>query len=498
MATFVANAGIITPFHSLYEFGRILAGHSPEAGELRRRGMIGQIDLIQDYNSMHDQLGRAVKQRSELGDAFAQGVEIIKRIHEASDTATRVAVYKSALKIAHKEGMTGQMAKNIAAHKARESINFSVHGTSSTLHTIRHMIPFFSSTLNGLDTVYRAATGHNLNPKERAEVRGKFINRAVMMASMSGLYAIMMQDDKSYKQLDFNTVGNNWLIAGEDDEHGLHSFYKVPAPYEVGFMFKTLPELIVRRMSGNATNREIFKAVKDGLVNNAPQMNPIPQFLRPAIETATNTSMQGLVSDWHPIESAHEMSLPAFARGAGDSKVYDYASKQLDKAGIKMSPKKIKHFMAGTFAEFAAMATAVADHMMASAEGGKTTPTKSSYKTVLIRGIQTDPADSKAMSRLYEMNNTAQQIVNLMNDYKSTGNIAGIKETLAKPKTKESLKQADILSGFQSSVADLRNQIKVLANKPDSPENRKRIADLRYQANSIAEKGVKTAEPKTP
>ena len=482
-ATFVANVGVITPLHALKEFGAIILGASKEAKLLRARGVVGPVDLAHNYNDLQSQIGKAMKYDKGIWSKISNN---IMRIHEASDSATRVAVYKSAMKIAKKEGLVGKDAENFAVAKSRESINFAVHGTSKTLNDIRTATPFFSSTLNGLDTVYRAAVGHNLNPKEAKEIKDKFVNRAVMMASMSALYAMVMQGDKSYQKTDNSITDGNWLIPGEDDEHGIHSFFRVPVPFEVGFLFKTIPEILIRRMSNNTTNKELFDSLRRGMINNAPPLPFIAHGIKPALETATNYDFHNL----RPIETAAETQKSVETRGAGENALYDWMSKDLGLKNIHLSPKKIKHLLTGYFSEMAAVGAALADSAINSIKGIDKTPTASVYKSPWIRSVMTDPESSKHLTELYDVFNSSQAIVNDLNGYTKSGDKASIKEMLANPDTKQAMQKAQILSDPHTMVSDIRNQIKVLSNRPDSEVNRKRIRALRYKSNQIAEKGI--------
>ena len=482
-ATFVANVGVITPLHAAKEFGAIILGRSKEAKLLRARGVVGPVDLAHNYNDMNRQMGKAVSYDKNVASKIWS---TIQRIHEASDSATRVAVYKSAMKIAKKEGLSGKDAENFAVAKARESINFAVHGTSSTLNAIRTTTPFFSSTLNGLDTVYRAATGHNLNPKEAKEVKAKFVNRAVMMASMSAMYAMIMQSDKSYQKTDNAVTDGNWLIPGEDDEHGVHSFFRVPVPFEVGFLFKTIPEVLIRRMASNTTNKELFASLARGIVNNAPPLPFIAHGLKPAIETATNYDFHNL----RPIETAAEMQRSVGSRGAGENALWDWMSEDLGLKNIHLSPKKINHLFTGYFSEMAAVGAALADSAINSAKGVDKTTTASIYKSPWMRSIMTDPETSKHTTELYDLFNSSQAIVNELNSYKKVGNKAKIGRMMADSNTKKALVESNILKDSHTAVSDIRSQIKALAERPDSEANRNRIRELRYKSNQVAEKGI--------
>jgi hypothetical protein len=152
--------------------------------------------------------------------------------------------------------MSAKEAEDYGVFRARESINFAVRGNSKTLNELRHMIPFFSATLVSLDTLYRAATGYGLNPEEKAQAQRLFYSRALMMATLSTVYAMMLQDDEDYKKLPDNVKDSNWLLPSPVGDE--RSFIKIAIPYEVGFLFKTIPEAAVRYMSGTSTGKELL------------------------------------------------------------------------------------------------------------------------------------------------------------------------------------------------------------------------------------------------
>jgi len=164
----------------------------------------------------------------------------VMQMHEASDAATRVSIFKKAKAEGLSQGMNEKEATDYAVFRAREAINFAVRGNSKTLNALRHMIPFFSAAITSLDTMYRAATGYGLNPAERKELQRVFMSRAAMMVVLSTVYAMTMQDDDDYKKLPDNVKDDNWLLPSPIGSG--HTFIKIPVPFEIGFMFKTIPE----------------------------------------------------------------------------------------------------------------------------------------------------------------------------------------------------------------------------------------------------------------
>ena len=67
---------------------------------------------------------------------------------------------------------------------------------------------------------------------------------------MSGLamaYTFTMLHDKRYRDLPIKEWTNNFIIYDDpEDPHGL----KLPIPQELGFWFKILPEITMRRAMG--------------------------------------------------------------------------------------------------------------------------------------------------------------------------------------------------------------------------------------------------------
>jgi hypothetical protein len=161
-ASLVNDSGIVTPFHSIKEYMNILRNAFPEAKILASRGVIGQVDSTIDIHDFLKQAGREKTTPTQLDKMLHK----VMQMHEASDAATRVAIYKKEYAKAIKDGMSADMATNYAVHKARESINFGVRGMSPTLNALRHMVPFLSASITSLDTVYRAMFGQNLPEKK--------------------------------------------------------------------------------------------------------------------------------------------------------------------------------------------------------------------------------------------------------------------------------------------------------------------------------------------
>jgi hypothetical protein len=481
-AALVANSGITTPFHSAKEFINVLAKNSPEARILAERGVIGQYDSTLDLQSYLEQAGKEQLPKGNLSKMFHK----LMQIHEASDASTRVAIFKKEKQAGLNKGMTEEQAVNFAVMKARESINFMVYGNSKTLNALRQMIPFLSASITSLDTVYRAATGYNLPPAEKAAAQKLFKQRAALMLGSSIAYAMLMQDDDEYKKLPDYVKDNNWLIKNPTGE----GFIKVAVPYEVGFLFKTLPEVAIRGLAGNATGKEMLKSYKDGFLHNLPTGGvPVPQAVKPALEVITNYSF----FTGNPIESIGEGRLPVEMRGRNASET----AKLLSRSGlgaIGLSPAKIDALVQGYMAEAGTFSFSLADHLVTTVQGKEPT-SKNLAKQPFFKAFLTDENSNKAVSDFYQIQQTANQVAQEFSTMTKTGLGKEAVELMQDEDKRKLMASAPALRRVATSMTDIRKAIEATNNNQNIPpdERREMVNKLTSQYNRVAEQGVKLA-----
>ena len=488
-ASLVANSGIVTPFHSAKEYINILRNNSEEAKILAERGVIGQIDSTID---IHDFLKQAGKEKT-TPNMLDKMLHKVMQMHEASDAATRVAIYKKEYETAIKKGMAPEMAKNLAVHKARESINFAARGNSPILNQLRHMVPFLSASITSLDTVYRAMTGKNLPAEERAEAMKTFYTRAAVMMVATVAYAMAYQDDEDYKKLPDRVKDNNWLIKNPFGEG--HSFIKIPVPFEIGFLLKTIPEASVRYMNNTSTGREVLASYATGLASNLPggsipPLGFIPQAVKPALETLVNYSFY----TGRPIEGMGDQGKPVEARGAHASEL----ARILSSYGLKnigLSPAKIDYLIQGYMAELGTFTTGVVSTAISSAEG-KTAPAKNLEEIPGLKAFMTNPNVSKAIADFYDLEHNAQQVTTYFNNLKKEGKVAEAKKYISDEETKALYKAEPTLRKIGMQMANINRQINYYKDRQDiSPEARRdKINELQRKLSDVASQGYKVAK----
>ena len=408
-------------------------------------------------------------------------------IHEASDAATRVAIFKKAKQDALAKGATEEQAINEAVFKARESINFSVRGRSQTLNSLRHMIPFLSAAISSLDTLYRAATGYGLPAQQKLEAQRLFKQRAAIMVAMTVAYAMMMQDDEEYQKLPDYIKDNNWLFPNPFGK----GFIKIPVPYEVGFLTKTIPEGAIRYAYGTSTGKQVIQSYLNGLGNSLPgDAVPLPQLVKPAYEVITNHSL----FTGQTIESIGESHKPISERGKNASET----AKMLSKAGldwIGLSPAKIDHLVQGYFAEMGLFTTFVLDKAIYAGRG-ETPMDKDLAQQPFFKSFLTDPDKDKAIADFYELYKTANEVSAEFNEYKKTGQYEAAKAIIENEDKAKMLNASKPLRRIADSMTKINTEIaRIRIDQNIAPDERlQRVNELEKQLSIVARQYKKVVQ----
>jgi len=206
---------------------------------------------------------------------------------EASDAATRIAVYDSALK----QGMS----EAEAAYRAIEIMDFSRRGANQFLSALTKLVPFLNARIQGLDVLYQAGAagkrylaGQSLGEKD-ANLGKKFLIRGAMLAAISVAFEMWNTDDEDYQNLPDYLKTSNILIPLRD--FGLKGqFLAIPKPFEAGLLFSTFPQQFYKSMIGEASTRENVNLFFSSWASTFG-VNPIPQVAIPALEVLWNHDM---------------------------------------------------------------------------------------------------------------------------------------------------------------------------------------------------------------
>ena len=286
LSAFVTSGAKITPvIDTIRNFGAAIADKSPALETLRSYGVIGGYDLAQNVEKSGRDLAKDLRKKTGTKTKkekilSATGIvplwEALEKGSAASDAATRMAVFKATM------DETGNEVE--AAFRAMEVMNFSRKGNSAVIRILTAITPFLNARIQGLDVLYRAGIrpilrGATPTEQEKAIAKSFYI-RGMTLASLSVMYYMLTHDDDDYKKQEQETRDNNWLIPSLG--------IKIPIPFEVGVIFKVIPERITAYMLGNDTGQDLMQSAKRNLTSTFG-IQP-PQAILPVLETITNYS----------------------------------------------------------------------------------------------------------------------------------------------------------------------------------------------------------------
>ncbi len=264
---------------TLKNFTEVMAGASPEFRALQMSGVVGGYDYSQGTKDAAKEFGKELRKAAgakTIGEKaltpFTSVWDGLERGTQASDAATRIEIYKKTLK------ETGNEAE--ALFRALEVMNFNRKGNNAIVRVATAAVPFLNARMQGLDVLYRAGFGTNTTSNAKA-IQKAFWVRGMYMAALSSIYWMLTHDDEEYKQQEQETKDNNWLIPSAG--------IKIPIPFEVGVLFKVIPERIAALTFGDDTVKDFTSSMARNLLNTL-SFNPIPQTFVPLVEATTNFS----------------------------------------------------------------------------------------------------------------------------------------------------------------------------------------------------------------
>ena len=316
--------------------------------QLERFGVVGGYDFSNDPDDVVRAFGDYSRERGIDVDGKGDSVGIFKKLWNwsgnattASDAATRKAVYNDVL------ARTGNEAE--AAWQALEVINFSRRGRNSAVRLLTTAIPFLNARFQGLDVLYRGFMGYNSANREnsRKQAVTAALMRGSIITSTTVAYWLMFSDEEEYKQATDEQRDLNWILS-LPKSFGVDVPLRIPVPFEVGLIFKTIPERIldtygvaeVFGKTGQTSQRELGESLKRG-IGETLAVNPLgAQIVAPLIEAVWNKNFF-TGRDIVPFYLSQNRSQGLISRASNTE-----VSKLLGEA-TNISPMKIDHVMYG-------------------------------------------------------------------------------------------------------------------------------------------------------
>jgi hypothetical protein len=390
---------------------------------------------------------------------------------EASDAATRIAVYKATL------AETGNEAE--AIHRALEVMNFNRKGSSVIVRVAAAAIPFLNARVQGLDVFFRSGIrpfmDGNATEREKQVQKAMFI-RGMTILSLSVMYAAAISGNPDYENQEEETKDNNWIIPMGEGKTPL----KIPIPFEVGTLFKTVPERIYRSFfMPDQENRDTTEALQKSMkraLQSTFGFNPVPQIAAPLLEARDNYS----VFTQRPIVGQNMQGIsPEFQVGPGTSKWAEILGQQ---AG--MSPMMIDHVYkgyTGTMGVYAADLLDAAIGAVSPSEADK--PSKRIDQMPIIKRFLANPEARGKITSYFELKHQVDTTVRTINllEKQADPNLPNYVE-----KNAQLFAARDFMNNLNKQMDELQQQANMIrsANIPAN-EKRDMLAEITKAQNLL-------------
>lgn len=464
MSAYVTSGANMLPVvDTIKNFGRSVGGNDPAYQALLNAGALGGYEFSQNLQASGEALAKDLRAKTgtqtgfeKIGKPFTSLWAALEKGTEASDAATRMAVYKDTL------ARTGNEAE--ALFRALEVMNFNRKGSSAVVRVLTAAIPFLNARMQGLDVLYRAAFGRMGNQDAKAIQKSFFVRGATMFA-LSGMYWALTHDDDDYKKQEQETKDNNWLIPSLG--------IKIPIPFEVGILFKVIPERLAAYAFGNDTGRDLSESMGRALRSTfgvAP-----PQVVLPILEVKTNYSFY----TGRPIVGQGMEGVAApYQVGPGTSLVFQKLGKELN-----ASPIMLEHLFKGYTGS---MGMYLVDLLDAIGDANSNSPkaAKRFEQMPIIKRFALDPEARGTVTSYYELKKAVDETVRTYNLLERTSQGEDLAEY-----TKENAKllmTRDFISSMDKDLKELQDMTIAVRNSPMTSEaKRDTLTALNKASNAL-------------
>ena len=403
------------------------AGDSESYQALQGAGIIGGFDnartskdIANKFSKLLREQGQTPGKRIPFWSSATKIWDWAGDVSVKSDAATRQAVYESVLQELLEQGYSKGQAEAEAIYQAAEVINFSRKGNSALAKIITAVIPFLNARVQGLDLLWRAGTGKystKISQAQRNRALIGFLGRASLIATSSLLYAGMVEDEEEYKNARPEERDDNWILPGFAGMTGM----KIPIPFEIGFLFKTIPERLYHYYSGDQTYKQTADAITRGFQTTLEFNILGPQITKPAMEAIMNHSfytgrtivpqylVDGLPGDQRRVTTNE------FAATIADA--------------FNISPMKTEHVLRGYTGTIGSYILTVADWVTRNVKGLPARPALRADQMIgLRRFLESGESAEGKMSEFYSFRNSTRGILNAFDRAKEDGDIEKARE----------------------------------------------------------------------
>ena len=442
-------------------FGRALRG---ELTDLQALGITGV------YDGMPDQVAQRARERYGISERNKAKKlwDKLEHFSMSADLAVRAAIYEQTIAETKSDSMP-EGDQRLALYRAKEYINFKRAGANPTVRTMRHMIPFMNAYIQGMDVLTRTMQGKGVSLAEKREAQMLFLATGLKLAALNTLYTLLVGDDDDYKGLEEYERDKNYIIPGT----GL----KIPVAPELGFMFKVIPERVIKYVASQGTERpqdasDFFRGFRDAFVNAYSTPNAMPQAIKPGLEVMVNYSF----FTGNPIVGQAMKNVdPSLQFTSGTSEI----AKLFGMVGI--SPMKVDHIIRGYTGMVGAIALDATD-----AVANPDRASKPINKVPQISTFMYDPSGRGYKSEFYRFRESVDQVVDTVNLFKREGRVQELHEYLDEDKLRLYAMRG-VTTKVEQQLSNLRKYRNIINADPElsGSEKQEKIKELQEREKEL-------------
>jgi hypothetical protein len=466
LSAWITTGQKLTPVASgVNQFVKILANASPTVQALRRAGIGSGYEFKGDVQSTAGEFGRQLKEKAGEMTAAQKAVMPLRAMWDgldkastAADLSTRAAVFERVMQ------ETGNEAE--AIYQAMEVINFSRKGSSPIIQIFAAIIPFLNARIQGLDLLYRAGFGELASATKVAQQKA-FMLRSLALFGTTAMYYALVQDEEEWQRADQETRDNYWIIGN----------MKFPIPFELGVIFKVMPERIMAYTMGEDTGQQVLNSIGRNIAGTL-SFNPIPQAVLPLVEASSNYSFF-LGRDI--VGMGKKDLAPEFQTSEGTSQIAIQLGQTLG-----LSPMKIDYVIRGYTGAMGTYAITAMDSIIRSEDDATKATWRLDQIPVLKRFMISD-LGAGTVNEYYDLREKLDEVVRTSNQLERTGNIEALQEYLKDNGQVLGIK--DYIRSLDKDMKSLReSRMAINMSRMEPDQKREALDSLRRAEISLTER----------
>jgi hypothetical protein len=479
VSAYVTSGAKLTPVASaVKEMGNVLMNNSPEYQKLLSAGVLGGYEFSRNVEASTEAFAADLRKKTGTKTSFENAISPFKffwdkleKGTEASDAATRIAIYKATL------AETGNEAE--AIHRALEVMNFNRKGSSAVVRIAAASIPFLNARIQGLDVFFRAGIRPFMDAnatEQEKQVQRAMLIRGMTMLGLSVMYAAAISGNPDYEKQEEETKDNNWIIPMGEGKNPL----KIPIPFEVGTLFKTIPERIYRSFfmpnkENRDTTEDLQKSMKRALQSTFA-INPVPQIAAPLLEARDNFSV---FTQRNIVGQNMQGIAPEFQVGPGTSKWAEILGKQSG-----MSPMMLDHVFKGYTGTMGVYAADLLDAGIGAVSPSNVEkPSKRIEQMPIIKRFLADPEARGQITSYFDLKHAVDTTVRTVNllEKNADPNLPSYFE-----KNAQTYAARDFMNNLNKQMDDLQKQANMIRAAPiPADEKRDMLSEITKAQNLL-------------